>query len=249
MNKTVLITGATSGIGRAAADLFAEAGWEVIGVGRRDAEDPSGRIRFLKGDVSDPASIREIIKEVAGSVEALDCLVNNAAMGLDKPVVEIEDSEWDGVMATNLRPVFLFARYGYGLLRKPGSCIVNVSSVHAVATSVNISAYAASKGAMNALTRALALELAPAGIRVNAVIPGAVDTPMLRAGVDRGPLEGGTIEEKLRSLGSRTPLGRIARPEEVAQSILFLADNDRSSFITGSAIVVDGGALARLSTE
>ena len=247
--KSVLITGATSGIGRAAAELFAGAGWDVIGVGRREAEDPRGRIRFLTGDVSDPASIKEVLSETAAMVETLDCIVNNAAMELDKPLVEIEDGEWDALMATNLRPVFLFARDAYEMLRRPGASIVNVSSVHAIATSINISAYAASKGAMNALTRALALEFAPEGIRVNAVIPGAVDTPMLRAGVDRGSLEGKTIEDKLETLSSRTPVKRIGRPEEIAEAILFLADNDRSSFITGQALVVDGGALARLSTE
>lgn len=247
--KSVLITGATSGIGRAAAELFAGAGWDVIGVGRRECVDPKGKIRFLRGDVSDPSSIKEVLKETAAMVDLLDCIVNNAAMGLDKPLVEIDNGEWDALMATNLRPVFLFARDGYDLLRKPGASIVNVSSVHAVATSINISAYAASKGAMNALTRALALEFAPEGIRVNAVIPGAVDTPMLRAGVDRGPLEGETTEDKLKTLSSRTPIERIGRPEEIAEAILFLADNERSSFITGESLVVDGGALARLSTE
>jgi NAD(P)-dependent dehydrogenase (short-subunit alcohol dehydrogenase family) len=95
----------------------------------------------------------------------------------------------------------------------------------------------------------MALEFAPAGIRVNAIIPGAVDTPMLRAGVDRGSLEGETTEDKLVSLSSRTPVKRIGRPEEIAEAILFLADNERSSFITGESLVVDGGALARLSTE
>lgn len=247
--KSVLITGATSGIGLATAELFVDAGWDVIGVGRREYEDPGGRIRFLRGDVSDPASIKEVLKETAGMVDKLGCIVNNAAMELDKPLVEIEDSEWDALMATNLRPVFLFARDGHDQLLSPGGSIVNVSSVHAIATSVNISAYAASKGAMCALTRAMALEFAPEGIRVNAVIPGAVDTPMLRAGVDRGPLEGETIEDKLVSLSGRTPVKRIGRPEEIAEAILFLADNERSSFITGESLVVDGGALARLSTE
>lgn len=247
--KSVLITGATSGIGRATAELFADSGWDVIGVGRRECTDPKGRIRFLRGDVSDPASIKEILKETASMVDVLDAIVNNAARELDKPIVEIEDAEWDSLMATNLRPVFLFARDGYELLRRPGAAIVNVSSVHAVATSVNISAYAASKGAMNALTRALALEFASKGVRVNAVVPGAVDTPMLRAGVDRGALEGETIEDKLDSLRRKTPIERIGRPEEIAEAILFLADNERSSFITGESLVVDGGALARLSTE
>ena len=112
-----------------------------------------------------------------------------------------------------------------------------------------IAAYAASKGALLALTRALAIELAPDSIRVNAVLPGAVDTPMLRSGLTRGHLQGANVQELMQDLGRRTVMGRVGRPEEIAQAILFLADGDRSSFMTGQTLVVDGGATARLSTE
>ncbi len=126
---------------------------------------------------------------------------------------------------------------------------MNVSSVHAVATSANIAAYAASKGALLALTRALAIELALDRIRVNAVLPGAVDTPMLHAGLTCGHLQGADVQELMQALAVRTVMRRVGHPEEIAQAIVFLADDQRSSFMTGQALVVDGGAMARLSTE
>ena len=127
---------------------------------------------------------------------------------------------------------------------------MNVSSVHAIATSANIAAYAASKGAMLALTRALAIELASNNIRVNAVLPGAVDTPMLHSGLSRGHLWGDNIVDLVEQLGSKHVIGRVGQPQEIAQAIYFLADQSRSSFMTGKeGLVVDGGATCRLSTE
>jgi NAD(P)-dependent dehydrogenase (short-subunit alcohol dehydrogenase family) len=122
-----------------------------------------------------------------------------------------------------------------------------VSSVHAIATSKNIAAYATTKGGLLALTRALAIELAP--IRVNAVLPGAVDTPMLRSGLQRGHLQGDDTEDLVKELENKHIMGRIGKPSEIAEAIYFLSDRDRSSFMTGQALVIDGGATARLSTE
>jgi NAD(P)-dependent dehydrogenase (short-subunit alcohol dehydrogenase family) len=130
-----------------------------------------------------------------------------------------------------------------------GGAIVNVSSVHAIQTSVNIAAYAASKGGLLALTRAMAIEFAPDNIRVNAILPGAVDTPMLRAGLNRDHVQGSDIQTRLDNLARKTVNGRIGTPDEIAQAIYFLADGERSSFMTGQAMIVDGGATARLSTE
>jgi glucose 1-dehydrogenase len=118
-----------------------------------------------------------------------------------------------------------------------------------VATSRDIAAYAASKGGALALTRAMALELAADGIRVNVILPGAVDTSMLRAGLTRGHMSGNSIQEQLDALGDRTVMGRVGEPAEIARAILFLASSEQASFITGQALVVDGGATARLSTE
>jgi NAD(P)-dependent dehydrogenase (short-subunit alcohol dehydrogenase family) len=144
----------------------------------------------------------------------------------------------------------LGAKLAYPLLKAAGGgAIVNVSSVHAVQTSKNVSAYAASKGGLLALTRSMAIEFAADNIRVNAILPGAVDTPLLRAGLNRGHVSGGSIHERLENLASKTVNGRVGLPEEIAHAIYFLADSTQSSFMTGQALIVDGGATARLSTE
>jgi len=135
-----------------------------------------------------------------------------------------------------------------GALSIADGAIVNVSSVHAVATSQNIGAYAASKGALVALTRAAAVELAEQGVRCNALLPGAVDTPMLRDGLSRRPHPDGP-DGNLQILIDSTPLKMVASPTDIAKSVLFLADTERSPFITGQALIADGGATAKLSTE
>jgi NAD(P)-dependent dehydrogenase (short-subunit alcohol dehydrogenase family) len=164
-------------------------------------------------------------------------------------LVETTPEEWDRVMAVNVRSVYLGVRQLYPLMREQGGAIVNVSSVHAIATSANIAAYAASKGGMLALTRALAIELAGDKIRVNAVLPGAVETTMLYAGLGRGHLQGEEVAELVEQLGSKHVMGRVGQPGEIAEAIYFLADGRRSGFMTGQSLVVDGGAIARLSTE
>ena len=180
----------------------------------------------------------------------LEALVNNAAVQIAKPILETSVNEWDMTMASNLRSVFLGVKLAHPLfVAAGGGALVNVSSVHAVATSANIAAYATSKGGLLALTRALAIEFAPDNIRVNAILPGAVDTPMLRAGLGRGHVSGSDILQRLDNLARKTVNGRVGRPEEIAHAIYFLADETQSSFMTGQALIIDGGATARLSTE
>lgn len=250
MTKVVLVTGIAGGIGRATARVFREANWRVVGIERAEPTDPlSDCDRFLTADVSQEVAWQQIALEIGTQEGRIDALVNNAAVQICKPLVETTADEWDTVMAVNLRSVYLAVRSLHPLMCQEGGSIVNVSSVHAIATSANIAAYAASKGGMLALTRALAIELAPNGIRVNAVLPGAVDTPMLQAGLRRGHLAGTNSTELMEQLGRKHVLGRIGQPEEIARAIYFLADGDRSSFMTGQALVVDGGAIARLSTE
>jgi NAD(P)-dependent dehydrogenase (short-subunit alcohol dehydrogenase family) len=249
MERIALITGVGGGIGSATARVFAQAGWRVVGVDRRPTQDLPGVHHFICADIADIAASQSIFAEVAASTGRIDALVNNAAIQVCKPLVETTPDEWDAVMASNLRSVYLAIRHAYELMHKQGGAIVNVSSVHAVATSANIAAYAASKGALLALTRALAIELAPDNIRVNAVLPGAVDTPMLHAGLSRGHVAGADLPALMQALSKRTVMGRIGQPTEIGQTILFLADSERSSFMTGQALVVDGGATARLSTE
>lgn len=251
MNKVVLITGAGGGIGRATVHHFAAKGWRVIGVDRAECEGDFPKDgRFIQADISHPESTEQIFEQARAFHPTLNALVNNAAIQVAKPLVETTVEEWDAVMASNLRSIFLFVKLAHPLLKAAGGgAIVNVSSVHAIQTSTNIAAYAASKGGSLALTRALAIEFAPDNIRVNAILPGAVDTPMLRAGLGRGHVGHGDMQDRLDNLARRTVSGKVGTPEEIAHAIYFLADNEQSSFMTGQALVVDGGATARLSTE
>lgn len=240
--RIMLITGAAGGIGRATVNLFIRRGWQVIGVDRQpfgDGFPESGK--FIQADVSNPAELESIFTAVKATSDNLDAVVNNAAYQIVKPLLETSAEEWDAVMASNLRSVFLGSKLAYPFLKnKGGGAIVNVSSVHAIATSPGIASYAASKGGLLALTRSMAIEFAPDNIRVNAILPGAVNTRMLTDHLD-------TI--RLENLARRTVNGRIGLPEEIAHAIYFLADENQSSFITGQSIVVDGGATAKLSTE
>jgi NAD(P)-dependent dehydrogenase (short-subunit alcohol dehydrogenase family) len=245
--RVVVITGAAGGVGRATVDLFHHHGWYVIGIDRVPSPDVDGADRFVVADLAVGTTVETTMAMLDAEVGRIDALVNNAAIQIAKPMVETTDEEWDQIMDTNVRMAFRTMRAAHPRLSERNGAVVNVSSVHAVATSRSIAVYAASKGALVALTRAAALEMAADGIRVNAVLPGAVDTPMLRgsmsARADR------TVEESMRILSEKTPLGRIGASSEIAEAILFLADPDRSSFVTGLSLLVDGGATARLSTE
>ncbi len=250
MNKIVLITGVNGGIGAATAKLFAKKGWHVIGIDKRKLGIPPYIHHFIKADVSNTKAWGKISAEIAKREGRIDALINNAAIQICKPLIKTTPKEWDTVMANNLRSVYLSIYYLHSLMSNRGGAIVNVSSVHAIATSANIAAYATTKGGLLTLTRALSIELAPYKIRVNAILPGAVDTPMLHEGLNRGHLIiDMDIEKQIEYLGKRHVIGRIGRPEEIAHGILFLADNDLSSFMTGQMLIIDGGATAKLSTE
>ena len=249
MKPVVLITGVAGGIGRATAQVFNEAGWHVIGVDKRPVKELAGVAHFIHADISEATALDRIFEAVSENEGRLSALVNNAAVQICKPLLDTTPEEWDATFASNVRSVFLAVRLAHPLLKMTQGAIVNVSSVHAIATSVGIAAYAASKGALLALTRAIALEFGPDHIRVNAVLPGAVDTSMLHAGLSRGHVQGRDVDDLVRGLGKKHVMGRVGRPEEIARTILFLSDKNQSSFMTGQALVVDGGATARLSTE
>ena len=244
--KNVLISGVSQGIGQATAELFSSEGWHVVGL---DLQKPSHDAvdEFWECDVSDTDTISERV--AALQLGGLHALVNNAAYQVCKPIADLALEDWDRTMSVNVRGAFWLMHECAPLLAKKSGSIVNVSSVHAHATSRSICAYATSKGALVALSRSAALDLAPMGIRVNSVLPGAVDTPMLRAGFEREHLAEQDDADRFETFEKRHPLGRVARPAEIARAILYLADSSLSPYVTGQSLVVDGGVTARLSTE
>lgn len=249
--RTVIVTGAAGGIGSATAAVLAEKGWRVIGVDIQANADPN-LFHTVRGDSSDQAVIEATTEWIDANVGRLDGIVVNAAVQLNKTILDTTFDEWNEIIRVNLSAAFLWLKYGSHLLKASSGAVVNISSVHAVATTGRISAYAATKGGLLAFTRAAALELAEHGVRVNAVLPGATDTPMLRHGFGRGHLEDAEsagVGAQLALLAERHPIGRIASAGEIAKAIAFLLDGDASGFITGQGLIVDGGATIKLSTE
>ena len=243
--KSVIVTGVCGGIGRATARCLAEAGWRVYGIDIERSKIGDDLAGFWRGDIADEALWRDTVVPGLGDADVRG-LVNNAAI---QPCIRIHETtleDWNRTLAVNLSAAFLATKHVAPLMRTGGGAIVNVSSVHALATSAGMAAYVASKGGLLAFTRAAALELAEWGIRVNAVLPGAIRTGMLAKGLERS---GENPERMKRTLVAHTPLKRIGAPREVATAIAYLLDAQVSSFINGQSLVVDGGVLAQLSTE
>lgn len=237
MTRVAVVTGAARGIGAATASRLAGEGWEVVGL---DVLPPAPGDPWRQVDLADVTAIEDALSDVV----RVDGLVNNAALQHETALLDTTPEQWDAVMAVNLRAPFVLTRACADRLRSTGGAVVNVASVHGLATSANVSPYAASKGGLLAFTRAAAVELAELGVRVNAVVPGAVDTAALREGFARQ-----VTGDAERVLTERTPLHRFAAPDEIAQAIAFLLDPERAGFITGQALTVDGGVMARLSSE
>jgi NAD(P)-dependent dehydrogenase (short-subunit alcohol dehydrogenase family) len=236
-----VITGACGGIGRALCDVFAEAGYSVLGVDCKT--EGSFRHPLITFDITTlrcqtDATHRFIsqIDQITGGT--LDALVNNAAKQIVKPFNLLTSEDWQSTLDTNLLAPFWMIQTLHSQLKKAQGAVVNIASIHANLTKKNFSAYAASKGALVTMTKALSLELAPE-VRINAILPAATDTPMLREGFSGSP-------ERFQSLEKFHPVGRIATPREIAKVALFLAGKD-SGFITGSALNVDGGIGCCLS--
>ena len=255
-DKLVLVTGGGAGIGRATALLFAAEGATLI-VADRDApngraavsviEKTGGRASFIQCDVSSSEQVRRMCGAIASDFDGLDVLVNNAGMQIvGKSMEETSEDEWEQMHGTNLKGVFLVSKFAIPQLRRRGGgSIVNVASLNAQVTMAGFAVYAASKAGVVGLTRGMALDLLPHGIRVNAVLPGAVDTPMARAYFDEHELP---FDDD--ALKKRTRIGRFSDSEEIADVIAYLA-SDAARFVVGAAVVADGGlhAMAGFSPD
>jgi NAD(P)-dependent dehydrogenase (short-subunit alcohol dehydrogenase family) len=243
--KKVLITGGGSGIGAAAADAFLQEGAEVAVFDIVDPEPLRQRWKdkactVHQVDISRGEAVNEAVRQIERRWGTMDVLVNNAGVEFVGSVEETSEADWDRVMGINVKGMFLVAKAALPMLKAARGAIVNTASQLAFVGVPNFTAYTASKSAVLNFTRSLALEVAKDGVRVNAVCPGAVDTPLLRrqfAEGKRGPQ--GTLQDLIRM----HPLNRLGRPEEIAAAILFLSSAD-ASFITGSFLVADGGYTA-----
>ena len=243
--RKVVITGAAGGIGIALVDEFRANGWRVIGV---DVSPPSTDAQideWVEGDLTD-VSTRTAIRHAAE--DSLDALVNNAALQINSPFRKMTETELFQSFETNLFASVLLTQELAGALASRQGAIVNVGTVHSVATSANVFPYSISKAALSGFTRSVAIEMAAEQVRCNSVLLGAVDTPMLRAGLSRRDHLDGEDGNR-RQLIERTPLQKIATPHEIAPAVRFFADSNLSSYVTGQCLLVDGGVSVKLASE
>jgi NAD(P)-dependent dehydrogenase (short-subunit alcohol dehydrogenase family) len=246
--KVALVTGGSSGIGRATALIFAREGAKVVvaDVAVEGGEETvrlinaaGGEAIFVKTDVSQPADVEGMVKKAADTYGRLDCAFNNAGIeGVIQPTVDYGEAHWDRVIAINLKGVWLCMKAELQqMLKQGGGAIVNTASVAGLVGLPGFSAYVAAKHGVNGLTKTAALEYAKAGIRVNAVCPGAIRTPMLERAVRANP----GSEEQFVAV---EPIGRMAAPSEVGEAVVWLC-SDAASFVTGLPMAVDGGWVAQ----
>jgi NAD(P)-dependent dehydrogenase (short-subunit alcohol dehydrogenase family) len=248
-DRVVLITGGGTGIGRASAEACAAQGAQIAVAGRRPEplaetvsviRDRGGRAIAVAGDVGVAEDAARIVRETLREFGQLDVLVNCAGQELVANVLDTSEDWWDRVLDTNLKAVYLLSREALPhMIERRRGVIINVASQLAFVGARNFAAYTASKGGVINLTRAMSLDHAKDGIRVNALCPGAVDTPLLRRQFENSEGPQGTLED----LANLHPVGRLGRPEEIAHATVFLA-SDESSFMTGSMLVMDGGYIA-----
>lgn len=252
--KSVIVTGGAKGIGRAISLGFAKAGANVTCADIDEAaaaeivklaENADGRLHFVNADVSQSASCQALVQAAVSAFGGVDILCNNVGIQPTSsylPAHELPEELWDRIINVNLKSRFLMTKYCVPEMKKRGGgAIINTASVQGIQSAWGVAPYAASKGGDLSLTRQLALEYANDNIRVVAVNPGTIDTPLV---AEAAAAEGSSVEEKQAAWGAAHPIGRIGQPEEVANVVLFLA-GDKASFVTGSYVNVDGGLLAK----
>lgn len=246
--KVAIVTGGASGIGRATALLFAHEGASVIVADMNESgahvaraiSESGGSAAFERADVSLAADCRRLVEHARSQFGGLHILFNNAGIVRRATVVELDEADWDRVLAVNTKAVYLLSKFAIPLMEASGGgAIVNTASGWGLAGGPRAAAYCASKGAVVLLTKAMAIDHAPQKIRVNCICPGDTDTAMLR----HEAAQLGVPADAFLAEAAHRPLRRVGTPEEIAQAVLFLASDD-ASFITGTALVVDGGGLA-----
>jgi hypothetical protein len=251
-SRVAVVTGGAYGIGRGIVHEFSAKGDAVV-IADRDAERGTGleaaigaaggKALFVSTDVRLEDQVQALMKRVVEVFGRIDVLVNNAGIERYRRADQYTIDDWNAIHETNLRGAFLCAKYAYPLLKQSRGCVVNISSVQGIANEPQISAYAATKAGLLALTRGMALDFAADGVRVNAICPGAIRSGMMEPFLK----DQADPEEAVKAIGKTIPLGRVGQPEDIAQAVYFLA-SPAAAYITGATLVVDGGLLSRLST-
>jgi NAD(P)-dependent dehydrogenase (short-subunit alcohol dehydrogenase family) len=253
--RSVLVTGGALGIGAGIVRAFVREGAmvSIADIDRVPAErlaaelaSAGGRAIATIGDVSSSADAERMVAETVAAFGRLDVLVNNAGIQPIDWYFDVEhtpEEAWDRILGVNLKGQYLMSKYALSHIRAqgPGGSVINMASVQGMQSMPGVPAYAASKGGILSLTRNMALDYAPQGIRVNAICPGTIDSELVRG---QARAEGGDLDANLARYGALHPVGRIGTPEDIAQAALYLA-SPRASFVTGAALVVDGGFMAQ----
>ncbi len=252
-NKVAIVTGGAMGIGKGIAAVFLREGAKVViaDVNRSEGEKAAAELKkdgagpvFIECDVSKEEAIQRMVEQTVDRFKALHVLVNNAGIGVYKTVLETSTEEWDRCLAVNLRGVFLCSKYAIPHIKASGGgAIVNIASVHSYQNVGGTAPYAASKGGVVTLTRVMAIDYGKDKIRVNAICPGWIYTPLIQ-GIFAGDPEPAKAKQAVER---RQVLGRLGNPEEVGEAAAFLA-SDEASYITGASLMVDNGMTALLET-